>query len=462
MNPTNLRNLIARGEGERLEFKSGDTPSSKVAEVICGFLNKDGGQLLIGVGDRGKIIGVENSETIANRLRSELPNQISPPALWTVESTSIDEKNILLIEVPEGQDKPYLTHGAIYFRRGSKIVPATRDDISQLIIQRSKTSQRWEEQVAVGADRTDLDDRLILETLRLAVDAKRWSGNIDDSNGFLSSLGLIDNGAVTNAAVLLYAKEPTRIFPQARARLVVMPEGKTGDRYTVDRLFDGCLLKTAQQIPEVLATLLGGVASEFTNEWQRMDRETYPMTALREGIMNALVHRDYAMSGSITISVFPKSLEISNPGALPNELKPADLKKSHQSLPRNPRIAHVCFLYGLIEKIGRGTQRIIEDFKTAHLPEPKWQSGPAGTTLILSSPLERSRAVEELNDRQQKILTALEDRKQLRPPELIRLIGKGVTERTVRNDLQALIDRGLVSRRGKGRASSYAVAGKRG
>ena len=455
-----LQKLISEGEGERLEFKAGSTSASTVAEIVCGFLNSVGGRLVLGVGDQGRIMGLNHAEAVIQELKLGLFHKISPAALWTAEIVAIENKQIILIEIPEGPDKPYLSSGSIYFRREGKVVPATRDDISHLISRRAESSLRWERKAASGADRASLNEKLILETLRLAVESQRWTGEANDTVGFLSSLGLIDNGVVTNAAVLLYGKEPTRILPQARVRLLVLPAGKTGDEYAVDRLFEGCLLETAVQIPEALSVFLGGVTSKFSDSWQREERQIYPAMALREGIMNALVHRDYALPGSITISVLPKSLQISNPGGLPAELKPADLKKNHPSLPRNPDVAHVCFLHRFIEKIGRGTQRIVEDFKSAHLSEPKWETGSAETRLTLSSPSGKAREIEELNARQQQILDALEKHKQLRPAELVKLVGGGVTERTVRSDIQALIDRGSVSRRGKGRGISYEVVGK--
>jgi ATP-dependent DNA helicase RecG len=303
-----------------------------------------------------------------------------------VEQVRFEEQDLLLIDIPEGQDKPYVVEGAIYFRRGGRTVHANRDEIGQLIYQRGHRGQRWERQLSMGADREDLDEHLVLETLRLAVQSQRWQGAPDDRTGFLTSLGLIERGGVTNAAVLLYGKTPSRTLPQARVRLLVMPEGKTGNRYQVDRLFERCLLQTAMELPGALTLHVGGVESRFSKDWQRSDRPIYPMTALREGIMNALVHRDYALSGSTVVAVSQDELQISNPGGLPNELKPSDLKKRHPSLPRNPDVAHVCFLHGLIEKVGRGTQRIVEDCREAELPEPKWQSSSFETTLTLYSP----------------------------------------------------------------------------
>ncbi len=403
-----LHRLIEKGEGEHAEFRPGATPSETVARIICAFLNKGGGQLLLGVGDKGQIVGVPDAETELRTLKAELPNLISPPALWNVEHVRLADQDLMLIDVPEGQDKPYLVEGAIYLRRGGRVVAANRDEIGQLIHRRAEVGQRWERQLSMGAEREDLDEQLVLQTLRFAVDSQRWQGGTDDSTGFLNSLGLIEQGGVTNAALLLYGKTPSRTLPQARVRLLVMPEGKTGNRYVVDRLFERCLLQTAMELPQALGVHVGGVESRFSKGWQRSDRPMYPMTALREGIMNALVHRDYTLSGSTVVSVLQDELQISNPGGLPNELKPSDLKKQHPSLPRNPDVAHVCFLHGLIEKVGRGTQRIVEDCREAKLPGPKWQSSSFETTLTLYSPVARGqRAEHELNDRQQQILAAL-------------------------------------------------------
>ncbi|HET8670115.1 MAG TPA: RNA-binding domain-containing protein, partial [Candidatus Saccharimonadales bacterium] len=346
-----------------------------IARSVCAFLNSGGGRILIGVEDKSHIVGVQDAAVTARRLQQWLLSLISPRALWTVEPLRVDRKDILIVEVPEGLDKPYVAGGAIYSRIGKDAVPATRDKISVLIQKGARKSRRWERQIATGLGRVDLNQKLIRETLRMAITSRRWQGSSNNTHAFLHGLGLIRDGGVTNAALMLFGKRPSQLFPQARVRLVVMPKGKTGNRYALDKSFDSCLLGIAGEIEATLLSYTGGVESRFSAEsWRRDDRQIYPMTALREGVMNALVHRDYSSNASITISIFPDSLQISNPGGLPEGLKPADLKRDHLSLPRNPDIAHACFLRGFIEKVGRGTQRILEDCREAHLPDPKWQS----------------------------------------------------------------------------------------
>ncbi len=455
MNQNDFKKLISKGESAHVEFQAEKISPEIIAKAVCAFLNRNGGQLFLGVEAHGELVGVVDVDSVIHGIKSQLPKLISPSALWTVEQIRINDRDIVVVEVPEGMDKPYVVGGAIYVRRGAKTVPAARNEISLLIQNRADASQRWERQIAMGAEQEDLDEKLIRETAKMAVEAERWQGSPDDVEGFLHSLGLTSNGRVTNAALLLFGKQPSRFLPQARVRLLVMPDGKTGNLYSVDKTFDGSLLSVAGQIPAALPAHVGGVVSRFTEEnWQREDRPLYPMAALREGVMNSLVHRDYSISGSITILILPDSLQILNPGGLPDGLTPADLKRDHPSLPRNPDIAHVFFLYGLIEKIGRGTQRIVEDCRKARLRDPKWQSSSLETKLTFFTSSTGSRA-EVLNERQEKILALLREKKQLRAGDLALVLGSEVTDRTVRSDLQTLMDGGWLVRRGRGRSTSY-------
>ena len=459
-----FQEVISKGESKNVEFRKGGVSPDVIAKSVCAFLNSGGGRILIGVGDKGQVVGVKNAGVTTRRLQQRFLHLISPRALWTVEHTQVDKRDVVIVEVPEGMDKPYVAGGAIYLRSGKDAVPASRDKISALIQKGAGTSQRWERQMAMGAERVDLDEKLIGETLRMAVKSKHWQGSSNNTDAFLHGLGLIANGGVTNAALVLFGKRPSQLLPQARIRLLVMPKGKTGNRYALDKSFDSCLLRVADEISATLSLHAGGVESRFTAEsWQRDDRQIYPMTALREGVMNALVHRDYSSSGSITISILPDSLQISNPGGLPEGLKPADLKRDHPSVPRNPGIAHVCFLRGFIELVGRGTQRIVEDCREARLHDPKWQSSSLETILTFFAPASgfTQIRVEDLNDRQQNILAAIQEHKPLSASDVAKLLGGGVTDRTIRNDLQTLVNGQWLIRRGRGPSTLYVRAPKK-
>ncbi len=170
-------------------------------------------------------------------------------------------------------------------------------------------------------------------------------------------------------------------MPQTRVRMSILPGEKTGSEILYDKLFEKNLFANFSDIYTFFETNFATSSTFSRDAWQREDH-AYPLQALREGILNALVHRDYSNpSGSAMIAFYPDRLEISNYGLLPETLKPSDLKKNHLSHPRNPDIAHICFLRGWIEKIGRGTLMILQECKTKGFPEAKWQSRSGITTL---------------------------------------------------------------------------------
>lgn len=461
MKAQDFHRIIKAGESAKLEFKSVVRSPEAVARVVSAFLNAKGGQLIIGIGEDGELLGVKDAKTLADRLSQQLAEFITPPALWHVEVLPIENMDFVVVEVAEGPDKPYVSNGTILIRRGERDVPANRDEITRLITDRSITGNRWERQVIMGADLEDLDLRLVTDTARTASESGRWAGNVTDPGEFLANHGLLESGRVTNGAVILFGKSPTRFLPQARVRVVEMPGGKTGDEYDFDQMFDSCILRLVDEIEPVITARIGGVSSRFVDDsWERKDRILYPPKAIREAILNAIIHRDYRMSGSILISILPNELRVVNPGGLPDGLKPADLRREHPSIPVNPDIAHIAYLRRLIDKVGRGTQKIIESCKERKLKPPQWTSSPLETTLTFFGPSggqRRPATAHSLSPRQTNILEILRQHSPCSAHALEGLINENVTSRTIRMDLKNLVDYGLVAISGQARSSVYVL-----
>ncbi len=380
-----IRDLIQQGESEQLELKA-DVRNEVIAKTICGFLNGEGGQVVVGVTDKGKVVGVSNAEKIETELQRYLIENIVPEAPVTVSREQVGDQNILLVKVWGGSKKPYVFGGSIFYRRGSQTVPATSKEISELIHTRQQTDVHWERQPALRVELNDLDPEEIRNTINHINESGRGKKLSDDILEFLSYHGLYQNGHMSNAAVLLFGKEPARFIPQCRVRFSVFGSGKIGASFSEDRLLEGNLFKNIEDIQDLFKKHIA-FRSEFDKtRWQRTDGFLYPMAALREGVMNALVHRDYSnVAGTASVLVYPDKLEISNYGKLPNQIKLADLKRNHVSLPHNPDIAQICFLKGYIEKIGRGTLKIVEACKNAGLREPVWSAEDSSIKLTFFS-----------------------------------------------------------------------------
>ncbi|MEL7496991.1 MAG: ATP-binding protein [Planctomycetota bacterium] len=197
------------------------------------------------------------------------------------------------------------------------------------------------------------------------------------------------------------------------------------------------------------------IVSEFKpNEIKRSDRPEYPLMALREGLMNALTHRDYASFDSgMSVSVYPDRIEIWNSGGLPEGMTIRKLKRHHPSLPRNPDISHMFYLRGLIERIGRGTIKIIEECRAAKLPAPSWVVDDLGVTLTIFGP--QSVGSVNLNKRQIKLLTGLNQGDQVVPGEYYSSQADVVSQRQAQRDLSALEAGGWLRQKRDGPSTVY-------
>jgi ATP-dependent DNA helicase RecG len=379
-----IKDLIKQGESEQLEFKD-SVRKDEIAKVLCSFLNGKGGRILVGLSEAGKPMGVANAEKSVEQLKIYLLSSIVPEAPITISVESIEEKDLILLKVYGGSKQPYLFDGSIYFRVASKTVKATSQQISELIHGRQKSELHWERQPCLGIDLVDLDQKLVLSVIKESRDNHRGNFEKSDVIDFLSHYGLYQNGAFTNACVVLFAKTPTKYLPQVRVRLTEYGEGKTDKALLRDEVFEGNLFAIQDKLERYIENL--GVRSVFDkNQWKRIDFK-FPPKALQEGVINALMHRDYSSrSSNVEISIYPDSFVVSNSGHLPDDLKVSELKKSHRSHPVNPDIAHIVFLKGLIDKLGRGTIKVVELCRAEGLKDPVWKDSIDGVTLTFNGP----------------------------------------------------------------------------
>ena len=368
-----IKDLLKQDESGQLEFKE-VVRKDAIGKTICGFLNNKGGQLLIGIADDKEIKGIKDADKWQFEIEQYLIKELVPEAPVMVSVENYGDKQLLLIKVWEGSKQPYIFNGSIYYRRNDRTIQASSKEISQLIHKRQETEVHWERQAALGVELEDLDLEEIKNTMNAALSDNKMKDIKKEPLEFLSYYGLFQNGNFTNAAVVLFAKKPSRFIPQARVRVSFLDQGKTGDVFKDDQLLEGNLFKNIESIQHFFEKHLLFSRRFENNNWKRTDDYVFPMTALREGVMNAIVHREYGLvSSALSIIIYPDKLEITNSGKSP--FKQSELRKNHLSMPYNPDIAHIVFLRGYIEKIGRGTLKIIDACKQAGIKAPVWEIG---------------------------------------------------------------------------------------
>lgn len=254
--------------------------------------------------------------------------------------------------------------------------------------------------------------------------------------------------------VLLFCPEPQRFFPQARIQAARF-KGSTTDEFIDQQDIGGSLLEQVDQCLNFIKRniRLRGVVKGL----QREDRYEYPLPALREALINAIVHRDYSISGtSIRVAIFDDCVEISSPGLLPTGISLEQLGTGASEI-RNRMLARSFKDMGLIEEWGRGTRIMREAMVNAGLPAPVYQEVGRDFRVTLYGPgNETDIPVATLNDRQKRLLVYLEDKKDITNRQYQEIFG--VSHTTAYKDLLGLVGRGLLGSRGKGKGTRYYLA----
>jgi ATP-dependent DNA helicase RecG len=330
-----------------------------------------------------------------------------------------------------------------------------REEYERLLLGRLHAQHRWETLPASGWTVADLDADEIRQTVVEAVAAKRLAAvPTEKPQAILRRLNLLAAGTPTQAAVVLFGKNPLPQFPQCEIRLARF-RGVTTDEFIDNRQFQGhafLLLRHAEAFFDMHLPIASRIVP---GRMRREDRPQYPPEALREAVVNALCHRDYSEAGaSIGVAIFDDRLEVWSWGRLPGDLTPEKLRVDHESVRRNELIAEVFYRRGYIEKWGRGTQKILRLCREAKLPEPDFleRGGEVGVRFW---PAAESLGTQA--DRQEHLLDVLRNRGALSLAELVAAIGGRVTERTVQRDLEALRKQGRVRLTGRGRGARYHV-----
>ncbi|WP_149241738.1 ATP-binding protein [Dyadobacter sp. 32] len=373
-----IDNLLQREESVRLRFIE-NADIDVLAKSITAFINTEGGDVVVGVDGNKKVVGVNDAQRQLVTIQQDLVRLIRPTAPISVQLIRYNQHDLLLISVWEGARKPYQYDGVIYNRVG-KVTEITKPDrLSALISQRKESEFNWERMSLLGVELTELDNTEIKKTIDSYKEYKA-DAVIEDTEDFLIQLGLIQNGNITNSCMVLFGKNPLRYIPQSRIRLTLYPSKTSGNSFIDDKIFEGNIFKNIEDIFNYLDVIYG--KSSSVSNILRKDRINYPIVALREGIMNAIVHRDYnSIKGFLQISIFSDRTEISNYGDLPSGITISDLRSEHHSILRNPDIARICFIRRFIEMLGSGTLRMIRDCKQNKFRAPVWQEGENTITV---------------------------------------------------------------------------------
>jgi ATP-dependent DNA helicase RecG len=348
-----ISDFIRAGENENLEFKSNF--NDQVIETIVAFSNTSGGTIFIGVDNKGSVLGLSlGKETLQNWI-NEIKQKTSPVVFPELKELMVEGKIFVRIKVPEFPVKPVAYKGRYYKRIGNSNHLMSALEIAQINIQTLQTS--WDAFPARNLKIKDLDIQKVNKFLeRINVKGRYQLQNNWKEN--LEKLRLIEGKSITNAAWLLFGKgSPGYNVHIGRFKT---PSMIIGDKMLNETLFEA--------VEETMRYIVGQikVAFEITGiPTSRTEIFEYPLPALRELVLNSIIHRDYTSPIDIQIKVFDDSISFYNPGDLFGNLTIDDLKRdNYRANARNKLIAEAFYLTGDIEKYGTGFIRIRKEIES--------------------------------------------------------------------------------------------------
>jgi ATP-dependent DNA helicase RecG len=428
--------VMEKFESQTTEFKS--SWRDEYLKWICAFSHTNGGRLLIGVDDDGNPVGVKNSK----KLLEDLPNKFRD-ILGIIPSVKLETKNgrdIIAIEVGQSY-APISYHGRFYVRSGSTIQDLKGKELTRFLI--SKSGKGWDEYIEENASIEDISIETIDKFKRIAVKRIPFVKDETDPIKILEKLNLIENGKITRAGILLFGKNPKKFWKSAYVKV-----GKflTDTDIVSSDDIEGNLFEQVEKTIELLRTKYLISEIRFDGIYRKEELE-FPEEALREAIINALIHRDY-IGPHTQLKIYLDKITVWNVGTLPKEIKIDELKKSHSSYPRNELLADVFFKAGLIEAWGIGTIKITDECKKSGLPEPEFKEEFGGFAVYFYKDIYTDNNLRKigLNERQIKAVMYVKQKGKITNSQYQNLTKVSKPMATI--DLRNLVSNGIFERKG--------------
>ena len=383
MEEIELRNLIQNGENSFVEFKSSDPnlrPDSFAKEIVA-FLNHEGGTILLGVEDDKTITGIQQEkaeEWVMNIAR----NLVSPPVIPSYAEMTIEGCRVGIVTIREGRDKPYsVSHSekeTSYIRVGSTSRQVSREEMRRLY---QFSTQIHYDTVPVSVTKSDdLDFRKLKEYFRNNDITEIDSLTESEFLRYLKNAQFLAGDNATVAGVLLFGVNPNRCLSQSGVTFASF-KGEDISELLDRQELEGTLAENVEMVRKIVqrhtshpSTIEGMI---------RKEEVVYPDSVVREGIVNALIHRDYTIAGAkVMVFLYTNRLEIKSPGRLPNSVT-VEAMQVGTSVSRNPVLVRVMQGMRYMDRLGRGVPLIFREMEKASGKKPEIKVEGGNVTLTL-------------------------------------------------------------------------------
>lgn len=444
-------------ESATLEFKEKTPENHQVINTIIGFCNQFGGRVIIGVRDDGELIGLpeDKIDSIMNTLQESIYKSCTPPIIPLIHAQCLDDKLVIIIEVSSGMNKPYfrtslgLNEGC-YIRLGASTMKATPSMIQEL--QWQARGHNADEFPIYRATMEDLNDQTFENFfVRRKIDFDKSNIKI-----LLKHYQCITEEHFriypTTAGILLFGKNPQQFLSEAFV-ICTHFNGTNGRDTLATR---DCVGNLFQQLTDCMAFLNDRLYKSFTiNALHRDEHLEIPANALREMVLNALVHRNYHIPGPIKIAIYDDRVEIFSPGNFPGPLKMDELEYGVTYV-RNKVINKIFREMGLSEKLGSGFRTLFKEYRDRQLPKPDVIEGTGFIKCILPRATTLLGGSVEIEQNEEAIMKLFYMKEAITSQDIVKQFS--VSRQTAVRWLTKLAKKGLIDKMGTGAGMRYRKA----
>ncbi len=446
-----IEKVIQKGESEVIEFKQNFGRGA--IETAVAFANTKGGIILIGVSDNGEVKGVQLGRETLRDWMNQISQSTEPTVIPEIRDVQIYGKDIVEIQIKEYPIKPVSVRGRCFRRVGNSNRVMTPQEIAQIHL--GCLGMSWDALSARDSSINDIDLEEVKRYIKNANSSgRRRFERSEDPVRALGKLELLSEKGPTWAAIILFGKDPQSKLLQSTVHC-----GRFKQETIIidDKMIRGTAL---EQVEEVMDFVRKNINVRFviTGKPQREEIWEYPLDALREAIINAICHRDYADNTDIQIKIYDDRITIWNPGGLLPGMTIEELyDPNHSSKPRNKLIAQTFYDVGLIERYGSGIQRIMNACKSSNLPMPVFEEKFGGFLVIFRKDAYTEEYLKELglNERQIKAVMYVREKGKITNREYQEL--NTVSNKTAYLDLSNGVNKDVFISEGTGKQVRYVL-----
>ena len=422
-------------ESEKTELK--EIYTSDIKKEVIAFANTTGGVIYVGIADNGDIVGINNIDDVISQLTNSIRDSIRPDVVMFTQNEvlNIDGKNIIKLTVGEGTRKPYylidkgVKPSGVFIRQGNSKAPASEDAIKNMIKISDGDSFELKRSFEQSLNFSVLENEMQLRDLEFGNIQKKNIGILNQDNMF-TNLGLIVSDECKHSIKLA-------IF-----------QGTDKSIFKDRKEFTGSIFK---QLNDVYGALDFYNATKATfDKLLRIDKRDYSPDAIREALLNAIIHRDYSFSGSISINIYSDRMEIISLGGLVSGLS-IEAVMLGASQPRNEKLAALFYRMKLIESYGIGIGKIMDAYKES-ANKPIFDNAEGAFRVTLPN---MNVSFKELTEAQSKIVNYLAMNSQITRAEIEKLLSVRLTRANA--IIKEMLELGIIIKVGNGRNTKYVL-----